>query len=88
MVGLSGTPGIGVIVKSTSASATEIAIDKFVYDGINNTFALTDAATKVLDVYIDNGVYPDEVPAGAQVDVTITPALLLAGNKVTIKYQK
>lgn len=52
----------------------------------NNTFALAQAATKVLHIYIDNGVYPGEVPAGAATEITVDPALVLPGNKITVVY--
>lgn len=90
MVGISQIVGCGVIVKNKTQSGgtVDIVTDRFVFDGANNVFVLSNPAIQVLDIYIDNGVYPDEIPVGAVLNVTIDPNLILAGNIITIKYQK
>lgn len=68
--------------------AADIINQSFTYNGINNVFALAVAARKVLNVFIDNGTYPDQVPAGATASVAVDGGLLLSGNIVTIQYIK
>lgn len=92
MVGISQIVGCGVVVKNkvenSGGGTVDIVTDRFVYDGIDNVFVLSNPAIMVLDIYIDNGVYPDEIPVGEVASVTIDPDLILAGNIITVKYQK
>ncbi|WP_121665235.1 hypothetical protein [Mesonia aquimarina] len=61
----------------------------FTYNGTDNTFALPDVAVKVLNVFIGQGVYPDQVPNGEVTQVTVDSSLLFgSGVKVTIQYIK
>jgi hypothetical protein len=69
-------------------SEDNIVNELFTYDGINNTFPLTDPALKVLNVSIDNGTYPEYVPIGPVNDVTIEQAILILDNKINIQYIK
>lgn len=89
MVGISQIVGCGVIVKNKTQSGgtVDIVTDRFVFDGIDNVFVLSNPAIQVLDIYIDNGVYPDLVPMGATPSVIIDPDLILKGNVVTVKYK-
>lgn len=66
----------------------DIVTEEFIYDGVINNFVLTDPAAKVLNVYIDNGIYPDQVPVGAVANVTVNVALLLPGNIINVQYIK
>ncbi len=90
MVGISQIVGCGVIVKNPNQGGTtaDIVTDRFIYNGVNNVFALTATASQIIDIYIDNGVYPDEVPVGATPTVTIDAGLIMQGNIITIKYYK
>lgn len=88
MVGISQLVGVGVVSRGKDhGGAGSIIIEKFIYDGVNNEFELNETAKQVLDVYIDNGVYPNQVPIGEILKVTIDPNYLYAGNNITIKYQ-
>lgn len=91
MVGISQIVGCGVIVKNTNQGggvAPDITTDRFVYDGANNVFALSSPASQIIDIYIDNGVYPDEVPVGPTPTVTVDAGLIIQGNIITIKYHR
>lgn len=66
----------------------DIINQSFVYNGVDNVFALAVAARKVLNVFIDNGTYPDQVPVGTTATVAVDGGLLLAGNIITIQYIK
>ena len=85
---------LGPVIGSTSGGSSSgnldenILIESFVYNGVDNEFDLANNASKVLDVYIDNGTYPDQVPNGAVSSVTVDAGLMLPDNTITIKYIK
>lgn len=97
MIGVSKIVALGVITPapvSTSGggvnngiTVAQIVTETFVYQG-NNEFVLADPAIKVLDVFIDQGTFPNQVPAFATNSVTIDPTLLFDNVNVTIKYIK
>lgn len=96
MVGTSfGIVGAGVIVGGISGGPggdgltdDNFGMETFVYDGENNEFELADFAFKVLDVIIDHGSYPLQIPAGGANSVIVDEELLFEGVQVTIKYIK
>lgn len=69
-------------------ASIDIINETFIYNGINNTFVLTDPAIKVINVYIDNATFPSQVPTGAVTQVTIDPTLILENNEITVQYIK
>ena len=74
--------------KSEGINVNKFVLEQFIYNGTDNTFNLANTAEKILNIYIDNGVYPGEIPEGQTDEVTINQDLLLKNNKISIQYIK
>lgn len=73
---------------SEGINVNNFVLEQFIYNGISSTFNLANTAEKILNIYIDNGVYPAEIPEGQTTEVTINQDLLLKNNKISIQYIK
>lgn len=75
-------------VSSEGIDVNKFILEQFIYNGTETTFNLANTAKKILNIYIDNGVYPGEIPEGQTAEVTINQDLLLKNNKISIQYIK
>lgn len=65
---------------------SRIVTETFIYDGLNNIFTLTQEAKKVLNIFIDNGTYPEHVPTGTTTNIILPKEILYTDNRITVQY--
>ncbi len=81
-------PALGASTGNVNITTGNIVTDEFDYDGVDNDFELTYPAALILNIFIENGVHREYVPAGPGPfnNVVIEQEVLLEDNKIYIQY--